>query len=194
MKLIFNDSVFHLTLQNLPCLIHGTEHSGSSFFSLALISDLVEQGKKIIFFSASEKAQINFLQLSLNQKNIGKIETVEDIRKQKIKQCLLIKQDAVDLFFSTLQKVSDVSDRLIVIKNIEYLPETVFDAIKDFENIILCGNIDRCTYKQKLLKKEFKTKILFSNLDALMVNVPPLDQYEAIFLGQSTGGLIHVAS
>ncbi|HEX8965265.1 MAG TPA: hypothetical protein VF820_02445 [Patescibacteria group bacterium] len=194
MKLIFNDSVFHLTEQNIPCLIHGSEHSGSSFFTLALLTDLVMQGRKILFFSASEKAQLNFMQLSLDQKNIANIETIGDIRKEKMKQCLLVKADAVDLFFSSLQKITDIHERLIVIKNVEYLPESVFDAIANRENVILSGNIDRCQFKQKILDKEFKTKILFSNFDAMMVNLPPLDQYEAIFLGQSTGGLIHVAS
>lgn len=194
MKLIFNDSVFHLTEQNIPCLIHGTEHSGSSFFTLALLADLVLQERKILFFNASEKAQLNFMQLSTDQSHIGKIDTIGDIRKQKIKQCLLVKADAVDLFFSTLQKVTDIDERLIFIKNIEFLPEGVFDAIATRENVILSGNIDRCLYKQKILEKEFRTKILFSNFDAMMVNLPPLDQYEAIFLGQSTGGLIHVVS
>lgn len=192
MHILLNTHQFHLSEEYLPCFIHGVEHSGSSFFSVAAAADLFLAGKKLIFFAAFPMARDMFLSLTTDRKDSGTIFTQEEIEKEKDKTAIIVKSGDEKLFLETLEKLPDISERIIFIKNIERFSEELSDAVKGYRNIILTGDLDRCKYKNVLLKMDFSTNILFSSMKATNFVIPELGQYEGLLLGETTGGIVSV--
>jgi len=191
-KVVLNNSQFHLAAQYLPCIIHGAEHSGSSFFSVACMADLFLSGQKILFFTAYPMARDMLLSLTTDNKDSGTIFTPDEIEKEKGKAAIIVKSGDEKLFVDTLKNLGDINDRIIFIKNIEVFSEEIYDAVSSFKKIIFSGDIDRCKFKDKLLKKDFKSIIMFSDMKATNFKLPELGQYEGLMLGETNGGIIVV--
>lgn len=191
-KIILNNNQFHLTSEYLPCFIHGLEHTGSSFFSVACMADLLLAGQKLVFFTAYPMARDMFLSLTTDSRDSGTIFTEEEIEKEKDKTAILVKSGDEKLFKKIVETLEDISERIIFIKNIEFFSEEIFDVVSGFKNIIFSGDIDRCKFKNKLLKKDFKTIIMFSDMKATDFKLAELGQYEGLMLGENNGGIIVV--
>ena len=192
MRILLNTTTFHLTSEYLPCFIHGVEHSGSSFFSVAAVADLFLQGEKVLLFTAYPMARDMFLSLTTDRKDSGTIFTPEEIEKEKEKTAIIVKSGDEKLFLETLEKLPDISERIIFIKNIEHFSEELFEAVKDYKKIIFSGDLDRCKFKDKLLHMDFKTNILFSTMQSTNFALPELGQYEGLLLGENLGGIVVV--
>lgn len=191
-KILLNETVFHLKNSDMPCLIHGEKHTGTSYFSIALLADYFRQGHKVLFFSAFSRGSDAFISLIPEIKSVGKIQIFEDIVKHKDKQVILVKSGDEELFITALKEFPEGNTRSIFVKNIESFSQKVWSILSDKNNLIVSGNIELCGYKEVLLSKSFKTKILFSNIPSLLVTLPPLEKYEGLLLGQDTGGLVQV--
>lgn len=192
MRILLNTTTFHLTSAYLPCFIHGLEHSGSSFFSVAAVADLFLQGEKVLLFTAYPMARDIFLSLTTDRNDSGTIFTPEEIEKEKEKTAIIVKSSDEKLFLETLEKLPDISERIIFIKNIEHFSEELFEAVKDYKKIIFSGDLDRCKFKDRLLRMDFKTNILFSTMQSTNFALPELGQYEGLLLGESIGGIVVV--
>ena len=77
--------------------------------------------------------------------------------------------------------------KVILIKNIELFNEEIFDAVKDFSNVIISGDLNNCSFKEKILQKSFNTSIYFSPLDEAL---PELQEYEGYFVSQNNIGRV----
>lgn len=189
--LLLNQNSFHLSEANLPCLIHGTEGSGSSFFTIELVRDMFRQGSKLLFFSAYPMAKEQFLQgMEDMTENIEKIFSSENIRQNK--QALLVMKNDPLLFGKVITQISDIHERVILIKNIEQIHTSIITTSLGFEKIIVSGNVDACDSKQKILQKKFMTKIFFSPSESIPTKHPVLKKYEGYLENLQKEGVIKV--
>ena len=192
-NMLLNQTPFHLKKSALPCLIHGVEGSGSSFFTVESTRDMFMQGYKLIFFSAYPMAKEQFLEITQTFiERIGKVYSLEDVDQNK--QALLIMENNSVLFSNVVRMLTDINERIIVIKNIETIDTFVLEIALNFENIILSGNIDKNVIKEKILQKEFKTKIFFSQPIEMLVGIPKLNMYEGYLEDKTKSGIVRIVS
>ncbi|MGH7245834.1 MAG: hypothetical protein ACREGI_02785, partial [Candidatus Levyibacteriota bacterium] len=87
----------------------------------------------------------------------------------------------------------DRDERIILIKNIDEFSKNLFSIIASRKKIILSGNIDECSFKNFLLKKAFRTKILFSKPHTNMgFSLPKIDKYQGYMHAKKTNGFVQV--
>lgn len=169
-KIFLDHKEFHFTQSELPILIHGKEHTGTSLFTVSVLTDLYSRGSKIIALTGFAMAQVEF------ERQIESNENAQFFTKEK-----------EDVFMTNVQTNSDMNDRVILIKNIELFNEEIFDAVKDFSNVIISGDLNKCSFKEKILQKSFNTKILFSPLDEAL---PELQKYEGYVITSNISGVV----
>lgn len=187
--IILNNELFHLNTSDLPCLIHGVEHTGSSFFTVKLIVDLFQQGNKFLFFSAFPTAKEQFLKEADQAENIGQIYSHNDIKQEK--QAILVMENNPNLFIDALKILPDISERIVIIKNVDLIDMGVVkEALAlTFEKIIFSGDIDKCSLKEKILQKNWQTKIIFSELAETILPVE-LPKYKGYCMNNHEQGII----
>ncbi len=169
-KIFLDHKEFHFTQSALPILIHGKEHTGSSLFTISALTDLYSQGLKIIVLTGYPMARDEF------EEQTGAEENAQFFTKEN-----------EELFITNIQTNSDVNDRVILIKNIELFSEEIFDTVKDFSDVIISGDLNKCSFKEKILQKSFNTSIYFSPLDEAL---PELQEYEGYFVSQNNIGRV----
>jgi len=169
-KIFLDHKEFHFTQSALPILIHGKEHTGTSLFTVSFLADLYSQGSKIVALTGFPMAQVEF------ESQIESNEKAQFFTKEN-----------EELFITNIQTNSDMNDRVILIKNIELFNEEIFDAVKDFSNVIISGDLNNCSFKEKILQKSFNTKIYFSQLNEVL---PELHEYEGYFVSQNNTGRV----
>ncbi len=186
-KLLLNEKSFTITPNDLPLFIHGEVQSGASYFSIITFASLVLQGESILFYSAFFRG-LEALQQLLSQEKIAVVRENEEsvvIKKRKI---LAVQSGDEPLLMQMLTSCKN-TQRIICIKNIETLTKNITPFISHHKFFIISGDIERYRYKQALLNEPFTTKILFSHLPTLLVQLPALDRFQAIFLGATTSGV-----
>lgn len=169
-KILLDGKEFHFTHVDLPILIHGEEHVGASLFTVSVLADLYAQGSKIIALTGYPMARDAFVEQTGAEEN-AKFFTKEN----------------EELFITNIQTNSDVNDRVILIKNIELFSEEIFNTVKDFSNVIISGDLNKCSFKEKILQKSFNTSTYFSPLDEAL---PELQEYEGYFVSQNNTGRV----
>ncbi len=177
-KILLNNKEFFFTSMDLPCLIHGADHAGASLFTVTMMADVFRQGEKIIFISGYQMARDEFL----SQTNADE------------KRVIFLQKDNIDLFPSLVSSLPDLDERIVLIKNIDLFDQSIFNHVKNHPKLILSGDIDRCSYKEDVLKISFKTKIFFS-IPQINVNVtvPELSKYHGHFIGVHETGEVRIA-
>lgn len=169
-KIFLDHKEFHFTQSELPILIHGKEHTGTSLFTVSVLTDLYSRGSKIIALTGFAMARDEF------ERQIESNEKAQFFTKEN-----------EELFITNIHKNSDMKDLIVVVKNIELFSEEIFDTVKDFSNLIISGDINKCSFKEKILQKSFNTKIYFSQLyDSL----PELEKYEGYVTTPSISGVV----
>jgi hypothetical protein len=191
-KLLLNKKEFHVTVEDLPILIHGKNMTGSSLFTVSLVADLYNQGSKIFFLSGYHMARDEFLEQTNNLCNgiflTSNTETIPEVQKKRI---IFIRKEDPDWFIKVVQVLSDIEERVILVKNIDLFPEEVFDAVVNKSKLIISGDIDKCSYRDKLISKSYSTKILFSKPKVdLGVTLPFLKQYEGYLSSKNETGVV----
>jgi len=176
---------------SLPCLVTGDEGAGGSFFTVELTRSMFLDGSKILFFSAFPMAKQQFFDETKEFKDkIGKLYTFEEVDQKKT--ALFIMENNPQLFNDTVKILPDVQERILVVKNIEIVDVSVLETALKFEKIILSGNIDLCSLKEKILQKKIETKIFFSQSKNIPINLPKLEKYQAYFENTSKRGIITI--
>ena len=71
---------------------------------------------------------------------------------------------------------------VIFVKNIEQYDDSILESIWNKKNIILSWNINNCSYKEQIAKKEWKTIICFwdTNID-LWITIPDMKKFEGYY-------------
>jgi hypothetical protein len=144
--ILINKEKVNFTENDFPILIHGYCKTGASHFSVFLSANLLKNNMKVLFFTAYPEAKEEF------RKEINNNET----------NAIVIDSGEEKVFIETLKNTPDLSERVILIKNMENYSPELFNAIKDLKLVIFSGNLDECKFADKLIKKNFSTKIFFS--------------------------------
>ena len=172
-KILLNKKPFKVSEINFPILIHGEDGSGASFFTITLTANLLHSGSKVIFLCGYTMAHEEIL------RQIPNI-TEEDI--------LLYTKDQLDKFDEALSLIENVNERVIVVKNIELFTEELFDHVSSYQKIIISGDIDKCSYKEKIMTKYYSEIILFSDLNKIIL--PTLEKHQGYLKSKSEEGFI----
>ena len=175
MNILVNNQKANFSNDDFPMLISGAEKTGTSFFSLCLLADLLNSGRKVLFFSAYPAAKEAFReQIVNNQENALIIETGEE-----------------QVFIDTIKEVTDLSERIILIKNIDNYSEKIFNAVKDLKLVIFSGDLDNCSFADKLIEKDFVSKIFFSQSERYpQKELDNLPKYVGKIIGINHAGTI----
>jgi len=149
MDILINKEKFNFTENDFPMLIHGRCKTGASHFSVCLAANLTKNNMKVIFFTAYPEAKDEF------RKEINNDET----------NAIIINSGEEEVFIETLKNVPDLSERVILIKNIENYTSKLFEVVRRSKFVIFSGDMDKCEFVDELIKKDFNTKIFFSQLE-----------------------------
>lgn len=169
-KILLDNQEFHFDQRYLPILIHGEAGSGASLFTISLLADLYSQGTKIIALTGFPMAREEF------EKQTDANENTQFFTKEN-----------KNSFSETVKKLSDQNDYVILIKNIELFDEQTFEEVKKFNNAFISGDINKCTFKEKLLQKNFTTQIYFSQLNEAL---PSLQKYQGYLMSSNQTGIV----
>jgi hypothetical protein len=84
-KITLDNKDFQFDESFLPCLVTGACKSGASYFSVSLVGNLIEQGSKVIFFTAFLMAKEElFKQIGANKTfEVTNEEEINDIPQDK---------------------------------------------------------------------------------------------------------------
>ncbi len=192
-KILLNNQIYNISEDKLPCLIIYAENVGGSYFSVTMAADLFLRGKKILFLSAYPMAKDNFLeQVKGNEDKISYITNINQLKSDS--QGIIVESGNGNLFLDIVKKLDDIQERVIFIKNIEVFNVVVFNSYLQLRNIILSGDIDRCSFKEKINEKEFKTIIVFAKPKIkLPIIVPELDRYVGYLKSELEEGLVRIS-
>lgn len=146
-----------------PIAIHGAPKSGSSFFTIVLVADLIRRGEKVVFMCAKGEA-IRALQVELGlSQPVAKYAEVTSGAATDLKEMQLVtllKRKSADLVMS-LRALSDWSERVVVIKNAEEtLTPELWGIVRSHKKLILSG--DFAKEKVDVDQKLFSSSIIFS--------------------------------
>lgn len=178
----------------LPCLITYKEKSGGSQLSISLLTDLFFRGSKVLSFTAYDMARENFLQqFGEMESKTAYVESIDDLAKHKDAQFIMLKSGDESLFITAMKELSDINERVVLVKNMEVFSQAVFDVCLHLQKIILSGDIDTCVAKKQISEKHYETIIIFSPPETeLPITAPPLEKYTGYLSGRGKEGLVVV--
>jgi hypothetical protein len=187
-----NKEIFHLNEDGLPCLVHYKAKMGGSQFTVTLIADLFLQGSKVLFLTAYPMAKDNFLEQTKGMESkIFFVEKKEDLAEAQKYQAIILKSGDGSLYLEALKSLTDLKDRVILVKNFEMFDQNVLDSSIMLEKIIFSGDIDKSVAKKQISSKLYKTIIMFSESETpLPVQVPSLEKYTGYLKTANKEGLV----
>ena len=152
--LLLNNSPWNFTVDDLPCLVHGKDKVGSSLFTVSLVADLYSQGSKFLFLSGYHMARDEFISQTREPENTILIEDQSSIQSAESKRTIFIPRERMELFIKAIERLTDIQDRIVLIKNFDLFDESIFKAVEKNNKLILSGDLDKCLYKEKVISKE----------------------------------------
>ena len=173
-KIQLNGEDFVFSENHLPMLIHGEDKAGASLFTITVGANFISQNKKILFLSGYVMAKEEFY------KQIARLESNSDI--------LFFTKDELTQFYEIVPSLADIEERVIFIKNIELFPEKVFDIISLYKKIIISGNINKCVFKEKIMKINYSSKVIFSPFKE--INLSGFKKYQGFLSTKTKTGVI----
>jgi hypothetical protein len=174
-KIQLNDKDFLFTEDHLPMLIHGEDKAGASLFTITVGANFTSQDKNLLILCGYPMAREEFY------KQIEKLP-------QNNHQVLFFIKDELPQFIETVTSLSDIANRVIIIKNIELFSEETFDLISSYKNIIISGDINKCDFKEKITNIDYCSKVLFSPFEE--VTLSGFEKYNGFLSTKSETGVI----
>jgi hypothetical protein len=191
-SILLNNEPFHSSTNDLPMLIHGVDHSGASLFTVTLAADLYRHGAKFLFISGYHYAREEFLEQTNDEEHT--VLAGETVDKEVIynKQVIFVRWEDAELFIKLVNEIPDVNDRIILVKNIDIMPEAVYSAVSGKPKIIISGDVERCAYRWEIFGKDFKSRVFFSKpeREEFDLLVPPLPKYAGYMDAQDKKGIV----
>lgn len=190
--ILLNNEVYQISEDVLPCLIHYTPESGGSRFTLSIVANLFLKGSKILFFTAYPMAKDDFLQQIEGMASKTTMVTDES-QLSCNSQAIIIESGNENLFLQAVSKLDDIDERVILVKNIEVFGNAVFDSCLEFEKIIFSGDLDKCSMRKQISKKQYNATVLFNKSEALpKAELENLKKYSGYLWSRSKEGLVTV--
>ncbi len=137
-QIILNNEVHHIGEDGLPCLIHYAPKAGGSRFTVAMVADLFLRGSKILFLTAYPMAKDNFLQQIKGSESKTAFITDEG-QLNTDAQAIILESGNEKLFLQAAEKLDDLNERVVLVKNTEVFNDAVFDSFLELQKIILRG-------------------------------------------------------
>jgi len=191
-QLLLNNEDYHIGEDGLPCLIHYAPKTGGSHFSVAMVADLFLRGSKILFLTAYPMAKDNFLQQIKGEESKTAFITDEGQLNTNA-QAIILESGNEELFLKAVEKLDDLNERVVLVKNMEIFSDAVFDSCLKLQKIILSGDLDKCSAKKQISSKQYKTIVLFSkSATPLKVEPPELEKYKGYLWSDGKEGLVSV--
>ena len=189
-KILLNNEDYHIGESDLPCLIHYAPKAGGSHFSVAMVADLFLRGSKILFLTAYPMAKDNFLeQIKGEESKTAYITNKNQLNTET--QAIILESGNEKLYLEAVNELTDLSERVVLIKNMEVFSNAVFDSCLKLHKIILSGDIDKCSAKKQISSISYKTTVLFSESETdLKVGSPELKKYQGYLWGIDKEGLV----
>lgn len=173
MNILLNNRSLDFSAADLPILISGAEKKGASLFSVCLLANLLKTGHKVILFSAHPAAKEEF------RNQVG---------TDSGKALIIDSESEVD-FIEIIKNLPDLSERVVLIKNIDSYSRKLFAAVKDLKFTIFSGDLDKCQFADDLLKKSFGSKIFFSLSEKdPIAGLELLPKYSGRIIGEKHNG------
>jgi len=190
--ILLNNEDYHINEDGLPCLIHYAPKAGGSHFSVAMVADLFLSGSKILFLTAYPMAKDNFLQqIKGSESKTAFIADESQINSDA--QAIILESGNEKLFLKAIEKLDDLNERVVFVKNMEVFSDAVFDSCLKLQKIILSGDLDKCSAKKQISDKQYKTIVLFSKSETpLKVEPPELEKYAGYLWSDGKEGLVNV--
>src|SRR3989344_2368730 len=108
-------------------------------------------------------------------------------------QAIILESANEKLFLSAIEKLNDINERILFIKNMEVFGNQIFNSCLKFKKIILSGNLDQCSMKKQISKKQYKTIILFNKPKTyLKIEPPNLKKYTGYLWSDNKKGLVSI--
>ncbi len=186
---IQNGSSVELGINDLPILIHGREHTGSSLFSITVACHLYSQGNKILMFTAYPMAKEEFIS-QVGESSVFYLEDKSDLEKALSYQTIIVKSGDKDICAYALLNLADIQSRIVFIKNVDQMLNNEIVASLKTDNIFISGDIDLSEYKDFIKEIEYKTKIYFSPSNVLPEELLPLEKYQACVIKHSDKAVV----
>jgi hypothetical protein len=177
-KILLNEDTYKCSENDLPLLIHGEDKAGASLFTITFAANLFTTGSKLLFLTGYEMAREEFV------KQIG----ISHVENNDVIFCF---KDSVNQFIEYLNTLSDINERIVIVKNIDLFNEEIFHLISNKQKIILSGDINKCGFKKAILGIKFKTKVMFSTLEG--EKIPELQKYQGFLMHEDISGVATVA-
>ena len=177
MNVLLNNQKINFDSNDFPMLISGAEKTGSSFFSICLLAELLKNGYKVLFLSAYPMAKEEF------KKQIG----------DKIENAVIIESGEEKDIIKGIKDTTDLEKRLILIKNIDVYSYKIFDALRDLKLVIFSGDLDKCQFTDSLINKAFPSKIFFSQSEKYPHSIMPnLAKFCGEIVSKKYNGIINL--
>ncbi len=191
-QMLLNNQVYHIGEDCLPCLIHYASKTGGSHFSVVMVADLFLSGSKILFLTAYPMAKDNFLQQIKGEESKTAFITDES-QLNTDAQAIILESGNEKLFLSAVEKLDDLNERVVLVKNMELFSGAVIDPCLKLQKIILSGNLDECSIKKQISEKQYETVVLFSKSATPLKTEPPvLEKYTGYLWSESKEGLVRL--
>ncbi len=173
-EILLDGKKFNFQETDLPLLIHGEDKAGGSLFTISTIANLFKNGSKLLCLTGYRMARDEFYK---------QINSLQD------SNAVFYSQEQVEDFAKDIKTLPDIGERVVLIKNIDLLSEEIFNLVSTKQKCIISGDINRCVFKDKILNKMFKTKVLFSKLEGM--GMPDLQRYQGLMVKSNLTGIIN---
>lgn len=175
MNVLLNNKKVNFDSNDFPMLISGAEKTGSSFFSICLLADLLNNGHKVLFLSAYPMAKEEF------KKQIG----------SNAANAIIIESGEEDDIIKEIKAIADLEERIVLLKNIDTYSRKMFNNLKDLKLVIFSGDLDKCEFAESLINKDFPTRIFFSSSKKFPYRITPnLAKYCGEMISEKHKGVI----
>lgn len=185
-KLLLNNKKYSLKKSCLPCFITYKEKTGGSQISISIIADLFLNGSKILFITAYPAGKDNFIeQIGIHKSDVSYVNDIKELDSKN--PAIIIESGNEFLFLEALEKLDDIEDRIIFVKNIETFSDSLLQKCLQFKKIIISGDINNNLLKDK----NIKSIITFNESLELDFKIPKLPKYKGYFHSEGDVGFIN---
>jgi hypothetical protein len=175
-----NNKQIDFTVNDLPMVVHGREHSGSSLFAITMAVHLHSQGNKILMFTAYPMAMEEFISQVGEDASVFYLEYPAQIYEAQSYQTVIVRSGDMNLCAFALSNLPDIHTRIAFIKNVEsILTEEIASLLNVNERTLISGDIDSSTAKEFIKNVKYQTKVFFSDSNILPKELPTLKKYQA---------------
>lgn len=182
--IILNKEIFDVSSCELPCLIHGENKSGASFFTMKWTKELVEAGQKVLFYSAFPQAKEFLLSECPDEAVVIKKPEIEPDTQ------LIIPESGNKKLFADLLNNKAIYEYVIILKNVEELELKTLKNVLKMQKVVLSGNWPHEYMKEALKIGTIPSRIYFSDLGGFLLDKHiELGKYQGYFVAKGRVGI-----